>query len=297
MKIGNSIGTLNRTKEVPNDEIYTHIDEISNELIHYKNELRDKIIYCNCDDEKSAFFEYFFGNFNDLGIKKLICTSMNGNGTKLVYDGKTLLREKLKGNGDFASNECVSILNTVDIVITNPPFSLIHKFIDLIISEGKKYLIIGPVTAFQQRHLQQVLEGNFGYGYKDSNKYRMKYQNTDKTYGNHCWLTNLQGDGKKESKFVKKEYDLSTYPMFDDTNILYVDRGDRIPFNYDGVIAISKTFIVGMYNPYDKFLHIETPNGDVKYKIVDFGKNLKINGVNKYDRILIQRIHEKDIIR
>ncbi len=57
------------------DEFYTQFDDISNELRHYKDHFRDKIVLCNCDDPyESNFFKYFALNFNYLGLKKLICT-------------------------------------------------------------------------------------------------------------------------------------------------------------------------------------------------------------------------------
>lgn len=57
------------------DEFYTQISDIENELKHYKNHFKDKIIFCNCDDPyESNFFKYFAMNFNYLGLKKLIAT-------------------------------------------------------------------------------------------------------------------------------------------------------------------------------------------------------------------------------
>ncbi|WP_240766179.1 adenine-specific methyltransferase EcoRI family protein [Escherichia coli] len=49
---------------------------MENELKHYKEHFRNKIIYCNCDDPyESNFFKYFALNFNYFGLKKLIATS------------------------------------------------------------------------------------------------------------------------------------------------------------------------------------------------------------------------------
>lgn len=57
------------------DEFYTQLNDIELELKHYKNQLKDKIIFCNCDDPyESNFFKYFAMNFNHLGLKKLIAT-------------------------------------------------------------------------------------------------------------------------------------------------------------------------------------------------------------------------------
>ncbi len=58
------------------DEFYTQLSDIENEMRYYKEQFKDKIILCNCDDPfESNFFKYFAMNFNFLGLKKLIATS------------------------------------------------------------------------------------------------------------------------------------------------------------------------------------------------------------------------------
>lgn len=67
---------LSNAKKAKQDEFYTQLGDIENELKHYKSQLRGKTILCNCDDPfESNFFKYFALNFNTLGIKKLIATS------------------------------------------------------------------------------------------------------------------------------------------------------------------------------------------------------------------------------
>ena len=62
-----------------NDEFYTQLVDIENELRHYKKHFKDKTVFCNCDDPfESNFFKYFALNFNSLGLKKLICTCYAG---------------------------------------------------------------------------------------------------------------------------------------------------------------------------------------------------------------------------
>lgn len=71
---GNS--SLRKADGAKNDEFYTQLSDIENELRHYKEQFKDKIILCNCDDPyESNFFKYFAMNFNFLGLKKLIATS------------------------------------------------------------------------------------------------------------------------------------------------------------------------------------------------------------------------------
>ena len=67
---------LSKAKSAKQDEFYTQLEDISNELKHYKTQLRGKTILCNCDDPyESNFFKYFALNFNSLGLKKLVATS------------------------------------------------------------------------------------------------------------------------------------------------------------------------------------------------------------------------------
>lgn len=67
-----SLHAANKAKE---DEFYTQLRDIENELSHYRHHFKDKIVLCNCDDPyESNFFKYFASNFNHLGLKKLIST-------------------------------------------------------------------------------------------------------------------------------------------------------------------------------------------------------------------------------
>ena len=62
-------------KKNKNDEFYTQLEDINNELKNYKNHFEGKVIFCNCDDpEWSNFTKYFLLNFEHLKIKKLIST-------------------------------------------------------------------------------------------------------------------------------------------------------------------------------------------------------------------------------
>ena len=67
--------TLGKAKAAKNDEFYTQLSDIENELRHYKQHFKGKVVFCNCDDPyESNFFKYFAMNFNALGLKKLIAT-------------------------------------------------------------------------------------------------------------------------------------------------------------------------------------------------------------------------------
>lgn len=66
---------LRNARREKKDEFYTQLADIELEMKYYKEQFRDKIVFCNCDDPfESNFFKYFAMNFNHLGLKKLICT-------------------------------------------------------------------------------------------------------------------------------------------------------------------------------------------------------------------------------
>lgn len=78
---------LNAAKTAKKDEFYTQMADIERELQHYWPHFRGKVVLCNCDDPyESNFFKYFALRFNQLGLKKLICTCYDGSpfmGTEL----------------------------------------------------------------------------------------------------------------------------------------------------------------------------------------------------------------------
>ena len=86
---------LNAAAKAKKDKFYTQLEDIENELRHYREFFAGKVVLCNCDDPfESNFFKYFAAKFNDLELKKLICTSyadspIAGLELNLFPDGKT----------------------------------------------------------------------------------------------------------------------------------------------------------------------------------------------------------------
>ena len=68
--------TLHKGKKQKNDEFYTQLVDIENELRYYKEHFNGKTVYLNCDDPyESNFFKYFAANFNHLRLERLLATS------------------------------------------------------------------------------------------------------------------------------------------------------------------------------------------------------------------------------
>ena len=98
---------LQQANKAKKDEFYTQLTDIEKELKYYRNQFKDKIIYCNCDDPfESNFFKYFASNFNFLGLKKLIATSYTGS----PIIGKQLPLFEIEGLKAAAKKEPMKIV-------------------------------------------------------------------------------------------------------------------------------------------------------------------------------------------
>lgn len=174
---------LNKAKEAKKDEFYTQLEDINNELRHYREHFRGKTVLCNCDDPRvSNFFKYFAYNFEFLGLKKLIATCYKSQDVNLFSEGASeqavyLVYEgdkngnnipdddeievlPLKGDGDFRSAECIEFLKEADIVVTNPPFSLFREYVAQLVKYDKKFLIIGNVNAVTYKEVFPLIMNN-----------------------------------------------------------------------------------------------------------------------------------------
>lgn len=123
---------LHDAKMAKKDEFYTRLEDISNELKHYRDFFRGKSVLCNCDDPyESNFFKFFALNFNAWGLKKLVATCYDGSpvagkemplllfeeeeeDTKLRIAHKIVITEVPDMNGDGAID-----MTDVDILIRN----------------------------------------------------------------------------------------------------------------------------------------------------------------------------------
>ena len=91
--MANNNKSLSAAGQAKKDEFYTQLVDIENELRHYKEHFKGKVVFCNCDDPyESNFFKYFAINFNHLGLKKLICTCYAG--SPVVYTQLSLFGDE-----------------------------------------------------------------------------------------------------------------------------------------------------------------------------------------------------------
>ncbi|OGJ05185.1 modification methylase [Candidatus Nomurabacteria bacterium RIFOXYC2_FULL_36_19] len=289
MKKTSSNKNLKKANTAKSDEFYTQISDIEKELGNYKKHLKNKVIFCNCDDpEESHFWKYFAENFEHLGLKKLVSTHYKDANLftkespyKLEIvkdankDGKInkldTIKTPLKQNGDFRSSECIEILKEADIVVTNPPFSLFREYLAQLFEYKKKFIIIGNLNAITYKETFKLIKENkiwLGQSiHSGDREFRVpeyyplnSASNRIDENGNKYirvkgvrWFTNLDYKERHEDLILYKTYrgHESEYPKYDNYNAINVDITKDIPVDYKGAIGVPITFL-DKYNP-DQF--------------------------------------------
>ena len=264
---------LAAAKRAKNDEFYTRREDIENELMHYSDHFAGKTVYCNCDDpDTSEFWKFFQRNFSAWGLKRLIATHYEPDAANYSYmiemnpgdawDG-TPVRKPIQSNGDFRSAACIELLEQVDIVVTNPPFSLFREYVAQLMEYRKKFLIIGPRNAITYKEVFPLLKDNhvwLGYGFSGGNAYFAIPVGTEDQYAkgvynsetclvkfrNCCWFTNLDHKKRHEPLDLRGVYykgNEDKYPKYDNYDAIEVSKTADIPCDYDGVMGVPITFL------------------------------------------------------
>jgi hypothetical protein len=175
----------------------------------------------------------------------------------------------LAGDGDFRSVECSALLDEVDIVVTNPPFSLFRDYVAQLVEHGKQFLILGNQNAITYGEIFRLIRENrlwLGYDNGGEKWFRVPddYDHTtDKSkikvedgvrylaMKNMAWFTNLDTTKRHELLTLYKSYTPEEYPHYDNYDAIEVPRYADIPYDFDGVMGVPITFL-DKYNP-DQF--------------------------------------------
>lgn len=229
---------LQRAKNVKNDEFYTRYYDVAAECDHYLDQFIGKVIYCNCDTADSSFVKYFM----QLKLQGII---------------KDVLWSGGLGGLDFRSPEAQTLLQSADIVVTNPPFSLFREYMALLIASGKQFLVLGNQNAVSYKDFFPLfISGQVRLGYKafaamlfdvpvlDPNKSYKIVDGRPMASIGIAWFTNLNVDSKQGVRlhnfYCGNE---SMFPKYDNYDAINVNRVSDIPMDYSGVIGVPISFL------------------------------------------------------
>ena len=291
---------------------YADIQKEINAYLEYDpNVFRGKTVLLPCDDpEWSNFTKFFAQNFELLGLKKLISTSFaqesknykadwqptlfetenpifdaertavcgkifvidrdaNGDGRINIKD---LEWQYLDGTGDFRSEEVTRLRDEADIIITNPPFSLLREFISWLIESGKLFSIIGNLNAISYKEIfplirdnkmwvgPSISSGDREFGVPDHYPLEAAGFRIDEKGNKYIrvkgvrWYTNIEHGRRHEPlsmltmdeniKYSKhKEVKGQQYFRYINFNGIDIPKGDAIPSDFDGIMGVPISFL------------------------------------------------------
>lgn len=213
--------------------------------------------------------------------------------------------------GDFRSLQCIELLKSADIVVTNPPFSLFREYVAQLIEYDKKFLIIGNVNAITYKEIFSLIKDNklwlgvsitsgdrkfhvpdsypleaAGCGVEIVNGKEKKYI---KVKGVR-WFVNLENKKRAEILETNASYakNPEKYPKYDNYDAINVDKTSEIPMDYDGVMGVPITFL-DKHNP--KQFEILGLDNHLLNRGLGAGCN-SLNGKKIYRRLIIRKIAE-----
>ncbi len=201
----------------------------------------------------------------------------NGDGREDLEDIKQYILthrgswERLKGNGDFRSAECIEILKEADVVVTNPPFSLFREFVAQLMKYEKFFVILGNKNAVTYKEIFPLIQQNkmfVGYTpmgrdllFTFPEKYKQDFiENSDEgsryriidgqmlARAAAIWYTNIPLKKHNEELPLVFEYSPEKYPKYDNYDAIEVSKTAQIPCDYFGVMGVPITFL-DKYNP------------------------------------------------
>ena len=272
---------LRTARKVKNDEFYTLRADIEKELVRYKDQLKGKIIYCNCDRPDSNFVKFLNDVKDEWQIKDIWHTSLD---------------EGVSFDSDYAKE----LLSQCDIVITNPPFSIVRKrYVPMLIESGKQFLFIGNLNMATMKEIFPLIRDcKMWTGYTHPKQF-LQPDGTYKKFGNCLWWTNMLVDKPMVLNPDKKYYgNEDKYPHYDNyPDAINVDKIADIPSDFDGIMGVPVTFVEHWHpNFTDRGQHCTR---DCSYKLIGHehdlgnGENIgqfEVSGKGVYKRILCHRL-------
>jgi hypothetical protein len=290
---------LGKARSSKKDEFFTLYKDVKFELDHYLDQFKDKVIYCPCDTEDSAFVKYFL----ELEAKGLI---------------KELLYTSLQNGTDFLGAGAIDGYRHSDVIVTNPPFSLVRPFLEILDSLNKKFIIWSTNNILSYKQVSSMLvKDRIRLGYIANKTCEFEVQE-DYVIDSNSKVNSVNGRNlikvpaitvftnlnvNRDSKLeLTKHYD-DTYLKYDNFDAINCNKTLDIPIDYDGYIGVPITYlskhdpskfkIIGVFNNFDK---LDFESGRIIGDLVHLNKppyktyGPVVNGKPVYARIIIQRV-------
>lgn len=275
--------TLLASKRKKNDEFYTLYQDIADEVPYYRDQLRGKRILCPCDWDESydEVFVYkaedearrsdFFGSGT---VKEIDLPRSSPRIERDVRGMRCNFAKFLVAHAEAYGIRSVSVsgynprtgqgvrfqdidYSRYDLIITNPPFSIFGEFIDVLMKNGKQFLVIGPLTAISYKNIFRYIQTNrmwLGYakqlsGFVLGDGTALMAKCPEGSVARACkWYTNLDVSYRHDELILTELYEPEKYPSYFNYDAIEVSKTKKIPDDWTGKMGVPISFL-SKYNP------------------------------------------------
>lgn len=213
--------------------LYSSVEYVFNNVEGLKEYVKDKILYLPCDTEESNIYKYLINNKEELHIKEILRTSDD------YYKHHDLYRK-------------------ADIVITNPPFTKICKWILFLYEMNKEFIIWAPFTVFIYKSLSYyVIKDQLKCICQNSKElnYFERPDGSIKQAGRTIIISNIQAFKSYSKKLEIDKKNTMEYLKQNDKIVYYKDipilKGIKdFPCDYNGPIYITFSAVMDYRNEF-----------------------------------------------
>lgn len=272
---GQDTNKLKTARKLENDEFYTPIEEVKQELDHWKDKIHNSNIICPCDyfvtdsccglkviktDNHITYYKVIKLNTPLQVDTELVeihkddfikLTEMNPSTNILKYlldtDYKSITATGYNPKLNIGIKFQDQVYSKYDLCITNPPFSKIADFMKVLLKKRTKKLDFIIITPYLNRVTPNVgvpLMTNKCYlGYTRHRSITFISNDNQKTIA--CdWITTYPDAQEEKDKTYLKNYDdpyiiMENITMKDGTHPIRMDNYRSIPDDYYGWVFCS----------------------------------------------------------
>ena len=290
---------LTEARNACNDEFYTRLEDVEKELLPCAADFQGRRVLCPCDGPESAFVHFCLKHWDRLGIRHLTCSQYNpmgplfGLGGKWEWDSPADRPERteLADEGSILGVEVGALMDSTDLVVTNPPFSILTSIIPLLEKWGGLFSVMGPLPSAKANNVAPwLLSGRLWLG---RNNDSMLFATPDATapknkcdvmidgrryrrFSNIVWYTNLPSTLDRKP-FMPSAPWPEKPEYHDGTDVLECATLADVPADYDGPMGVPLSFLTRW-----------TP-ADPVWRLTDFEGQPTVDGRGLFARAVIQR--------
>lgn len=260
---------LKEARRARADEFHTPSSMIGRELPLHADRFRGRHVVMPCNDgQDSAFARFLSAHYAEYGLAGLTGFTYEPTYGTLWPEGAGLRHDwrdgvwetrRLASDGGFESMDVLSLLHRPGtLVVSNPPFSRMRRFLQLLDQTRVDFLIVIPLTAVAApAALPHLLDGSWRLGasiqsggvrFHVPDDYPLTGYDTGRDKDGAFiqvsgvrWLTSLPDTPRPLLDLTANRYEPGRFRVYDRLDAIDIPRLKDMPADYPGVMGVPIT--------------------------------------------------------